>query len=112
MSVRVVGVDREAGERAVDSRLALAEERVATDEVALVEADEPLQAGLERRVVGGHVHAPETVCLLEPHRVECAVAEVGDAEGRTRFEHEVVQHPLILEGVVELEAELADVRDP
>ena len=111
VAVRVGAVllDDEAGEPLSDALLALAYERVAPDEVALVEAHEPLEAGLERRVVGRHVDTPEPVGLLEPQRLQRPVAEVDEAERLSRLEQEVVERPLALERMVQLEAELADV---
>ena len=58
----------------------LAQQRVTADEVALVEGDEPLEPRLERRPVGGHVHTPQAIGLLEPQRLERAVAEVDEPE--------------------------------
>src|SRR5262249_32657372 len=46
VGVGVAGLDREAGERAADSSLALTQQGVTADEVALVEADEALEPGL------------------------------------------------------------------
>src|SRR5438105_9329472 len=101
-------VDDQRGEP--DSRLAR-EERVAAHELALVEGDEALEPGFERRVVGGHVRTPEPVCLLETQRVERPVAEIDEPEIRAGLPEPVVEDALQLERVVELEAELPDVRE-
>ena len=89
--------------------LVLTEQGVASDEIGLVEANEPLHPRLQRRVVGRHVSTPQPVRLLEPHRVERAVAEVDDLAG---LEQEVVEVALQLERMVELVAELTDIGKP
>src|SRR6266550_4732164 len=108
--IGAVSLNRQARERTADALLALAQQRIATEEVTLVEADEALEARLEGRVVGRDVDAPQTVGLLEPQRVERAVAEVHEPQRLAGFEQEVVQDALVLERMVELEAELAHVR--
>src|SRR2546429_102487 len=54
-------------------------------------------------VGGGHARAPEPVALLEPQRLERAVAEVDEPERLGRLDDEVVEGPLVLERMVELE---------
>src|SRR5262249_57449439 len=51
-------------------RLLRAEQSLAAQEVALVEPDRESEPGLERRVVGRDVGAPDPVALLEPQRVD------------------------------------------
>ena len=55
-------------------RLAAIEERVAADEVALVELDGEAEPRLERRVLGRDVRAPHPISLLEAQRVDRLVA--------------------------------------
>ncbi len=90
MRVGIAGIYHEAGERALEPALSLTQQRVAADEVALVEIDEAIHSGLERRVVRRHVVAPETVGLLEPHGVERSVAEVDNPVLPAGFHQEIV----------------------
>ena len=60
-------------------RLLPREQRLAADEVALVELDREPEPGLERRVVGRDVGAPHAVALLEPQRVDRLVAAGDEA---------------------------------
>ena len=92
--------------------LALAQQGVAADEVALVEGDEALEPGLQRRPVGRQVRAPQPVALLEAHRLERPVAEVDETEVLAGLVQQVVQRPLRLDRMVQLPAELTHVRDP
>src|SRR5712691_6741728 len=114
VAVRVgsVGLDGQAGEPLPDALRLLAQERLAPDEVALVEAHEALEARLERGVVGRHVRAPEAVRLFEPQRLERPVAEVHEAERLARLEEEVVERALVGERLVQLGAVLADIGPP
>src|SRR5439155_21634241 len=51
-------------------RLACGDQRLAADEVVLVELHGEAEARLERRLVGSDVGAPHAVALLEPQRVD------------------------------------------
>src|SRR4029079_16886862 len=64
--------EREAAQSAV--RLRARDERVAADEVALVELDRDAEPGFVRRVLRRDVGPPDAVALLEPQRVDRLVA--------------------------------------
>ena len=70
---------RRAGRRASGSGAARSGspargERLSADELALVELHGEPETGLERRVLGRDVRAPDAVALLEPQRVDRLVA--------------------------------------
>ena len=75
-------VEDEAGESPLRRLFLRREERVAPEEVALVELDGEAEAGLERRLVRRDVGAPDAVALLEPQRVDRLVAARDEAVPR------------------------------
>ena len=101
--------EHEAAEAAL--RLLLREQRLAADEVALVELDREPEPRLERRVVGRDVGAPDAVALLEPQRVDRPVAARDEAEIASRLPDRIPEREPELGRAVELPAELADVGD-
>ena len=101
--------EHEAAEPAL--RLRPREQRLAADEVALVELDGEAEPGLERRVVGRDVGAPDAVALLEPQRVDRLVAAGDEAVLAARLPDRVPEREPELRRAVELPAELADVGD-
>ena len=87
-----------------------ADQRLAPEERnVLAELDRPAEAGLERRVIGADVGAPGAVALLEPQRLDGAIAGVGDAERLAGVHQRIVDGERVLDGDVQLPAELADV---
>src|SRR5215831_11042122 len=57
----------------------LPDERLSSDEVALVEPDAEAEPGLERRVLRRDLRAPVAVALLEPERIDRPVAAGAQA---------------------------------
>ena len=71
---RLAVVEHQAAQPPLDAALARGQQRLAADEVALVELDAEADAALLRRLVGRDVGAPDPVALLQPQRVDRAVA--------------------------------------
>src|SRR5208337_3832665 len=74
--------------------LALGERRLATDEVALVERDEAVEACHGRRIGLGKFERPDPVAFLEPQAVLRAHADGLHAERRAVLEQRLVQGAL------------------
>src|SRR5260221_280089 len=77
----VPGLDPQRDETLRRAALAAGDQGVTADEVALVEADEAVEPGLERVVVGGDVLLPRDIALLEAEAIHRVHAEIGDAVG-------------------------------
>jgi len=92
--------------------VARAKQRLAAEELALVELDREAEARLERVLVGRDVGAPDAVALLQPQRVDRAVAAGDEAVLGAGAPHGPPQRGPELGRAVELPAELADVRHP
>src|SRR5262249_58635642 len=90
----------------------LPDERLAADEVALVEPDAEAEPGLERRVLRRDLRAPVAVALLEPERIDRPVAAGAQARRVARAPERVPERQTGRRLRVELPAQLADVRHP
>ena len=78
----------------------------------LVHSDGEAETGLERRVGGSHVAAPDAVALLEAKRLDRLVPAGNEAVTASRGDEHVPQSESELGRAVELPPELADERDP
>ena len=87
VGVGIVRLDGEADALPLEPLALGLDQRLAADEVALVEPDESVQAGLERRDFRGQLGTPGPVALLQAQGVHGPGAEVGDA-GRLAGGHE------------------------
>jgi hypothetical protein len=86
---------------------------VSADEPALLlELDAEADAALVRSLVGGDVGAPDPIALLEPQRVDRAVAARHHSVRFAGFPQGAPQAEPVLGRAVELPAELADVGHP
>src|SRR5581483_7307638 len=83
------------------------EQRIPSDEAALVQLHGEAEAGVERGRLRREVARPRAVTLLEPERLDRAVAAGRHAVDAKR----VPERRGVLGGAVQLPAELADVRD-
>src|SRR3990172_576236 len=101
--------EREADELLREARLLLLLQRLAPDEVALVQLHHPGQARLERRGGVVHVRPVEPVRHLEPKRIACAEAAGTYALGLACSHEHRPQLRTLLRGTEELEAVLAGV---
>src|ERR1051325_1264926 len=86
------------------------EQRLATQEVALVEADREAEPGLERRLIRRDVGRPGAVALLEPEGIDGAVAARREPVLSAGLPERVPERDAVLGRCVELPAQLADVR--
>src|SRR5581483_1094321 len=83
------------------------EQRIPSDEAALVQLHGEAEPGVERGGLRREVARPRAVTLLEPERLDRAVAAGRHAVDAKR----VPERRGVLGGAVQLPAELADVRD-
>ena len=104
--VGVGRVDRQQGQATVRLGLACGERRLATDEVRLVEVDEPVQTGHCRRVGLGELRRPDAVALLEPQAVDCAIPDQAHAEWLAHFTEGREQCALLSSGDGDLVSQL------
>ena len=102
-------VEDEAGEATLG--LLPLEQRLAADELALVELDREPEPGLVGRVLGRDVGAPDAVALLEAAGVDRPVAAGDEAVPAAGVPDRVPQPQPELHRAVELPAELAHVGD-
>ena len=91
-----VGED-EAAQALAGTGVAGAEEGVAPDEVALVEADGEAEPGLERGLVRRDVARPDPVALLQSQRVDRAIAAGDEAVRLARLPQRVPEGEAVLD---------------
>ena len=104
-------VEHEAGEalgRAAGGALG-AQRLLADERRVLVEPHGEADARRLRRRLGREVAAPGAIALLEPHRLDRAVAAAAQAVRRAGRREQVVEPEAVLRRRVELPAELAHV---
>src|SRR5205823_9915192 len=85
------------------------DQRLLADEVdRLAQAHRESKAGFVGVVLRRDVGAPDAVALLQPHRIDGAVAARDQPERRARLPECVPQFEPSVDGAVKLPAELAD----
>src|SRR5690606_34811293 len=99
----------EADDRAVDAFLALGEQRVAPDEIALLQLHDPAQPGLQRVDRLGDLIAIEWHARFQPQRIACTEADGLDAVLGARLHDRVPQLDDALDRAIELPAILTGV---
>ena len=111
--VRIADEHRpQSARRAVGPALPPGEDRIATDERALVRADERAEAGLVGRVEHRQVGPEVAISLLEPERVEGPVAERLQACVMTGRREPIPHGRRPGRSDIELPTELTGIADP
>ena len=104
-------VQDQAREPGRGGRLFGLQQRVPSDELALVELDAEPQPGLVRVDVRADVRAPDAISLLEAQRIDRLVTAGDEAMAAARLPDRVPQALSELGRAVQLPAQLADVGD-
>ena len=79
---------------------------------ALRLADQVVEAGAERRILGAHFAPPLTIPGLEAERIEGAEADVGEAQGLARGVQRLIEGDQVLAGASELPGRRAEAGMP
>src|SRR5208283_5367111 len=87
------------------------EQRLAPEELALVESDEALESGFERRIFDRQLSPDQPVRLLEPQRIHGPDSERLNPHGPAGIHKRVENVVLHLDRVVQLITEFADEID-
>ena len=90
-AIGVSGDERDKAEQPPRGRLAFrGDQRVAADEIALVEPHRETEPRLVRVVVRRQFPAPRAIAFLQPQRLDGVVAGIARAEARARLHQRVV----------------------
>ncbi len=98
----------EGDERPWNAALLLPDERIAADELALVEVHEMAEPGLEDGVLASEILAPHTIGFLDAQRIHGPHPALADAQLGAGLHEPLEDVALVLDGVMQLPAELAD----